>query len=259
MTALLGAVFIASLLGSMHCAGMCGAFLAFAVSPPGVQPLAGRWRLIAAYNSGRLATYLALGAISGAVGAAVDLGGAAAGVQRIAAALAGTLMAAFGLVAILRLRSLRIPRLPVPRPLVRLAQRGHAAAAPWPPLTRSLATGLLTTLLPCGWLYAFAVTAAGTGDPTRGAATMAVFWAGTLPVMAGLGVAAQRATGALRKHLPMATSVLLVVVGLGTLFSRVGGPAMAGSMAPAAEPREEGARLRAVDHADLPCCADHDR
>lgn len=59
-----------------------------------------------------------------------------------------------------------------------------------PPVVRAAATGLFTTLLPCGWLYAFVVTAAGTGSgtPLHGAALMAVFWLGTLPMMLTVGV-----------------------------------------------------------------------
>ena len=57
MIALIGAVLVASLLGSLHCAGMCGAFVAFAViGSPGHQP--SRVALNTAYNLGRLITYL---------------------------------------------------------------------------------------------------------------------------------------------------------------------------------------------------------
>ena len=58
MTALVVAVFLASALGSLHCVGMCGAFLAIAFTD---VPSAGRWRLSVAYHGGRLVTYTALG------------------------------------------------------------------------------------------------------------------------------------------------------------------------------------------------------
>ncbi|MEM9382726.1 MAG: sulfite exporter TauE/SafE family protein [Planctomycetota bacterium] len=48
---LFGAVVVASLLGSLHCAGMCGPLVAFVVGPPaadGSGP-AGQVRLQAAY------------------------------------------------------------------------------------------------------------------------------------------------------------------------------------------------------------------
>ena len=43
---------------------------------------------------------------------------------------------------------------------------------------------------------------------------MAVFWAGTLPVMAGLGVAVQAMAGTLRRFVPAACAIAMIVVGL---------------------------------------------
>ena len=220
MTPLIVAVFVASLTGSMHCAGMCGAFLAFAVAGESTD---GRARLMlnGAYNLGRLLTYTTLGAVAGAVGHAIDLGGAAVGVQRTATAIAGALMVGFGSVAVLRAIGLHIGRAPLPPGLARAVAAGHRAAAGWPPLVRAGTIGLLTTLLPCGWLYAFVVTAAGTGNWKHGAAAMAAFWLGTLPVMAALGAGVQAATGVLRRRIPLLTSLLLVGVGVWTLAGRL--------------------------------------
>ncbi len=254
MTALIAAVFIASLLGSMHCAGMCGAFLAFAVSG---GDSASKAALNAAYNGGRLLTYTILGAIAGGVGAAVDLGASAVGLQRAAAALAGAMMVGFGLVAVLRVAGVRIPRAPLPGVLRAAVTGGHRRVMDWNPLARAAAIGLLTTLLPCGWLYAFAITAAGTASPVRGAATMAAFWVGTLPMMLSLGVGVQALTGPLRRRLPLVTSLLLVGVGLSTLFGRLTLPAMG---AASSAPMSLDQLTRQVNHLDpteAPCC--HER
>jgi sulfite exporter TauE/SafE len=99
-----------------------------------------------------------------------------------------------------------------------------AAVAAQPPVTRALVIGLLTGLLPCGWLYAFIVTAAGTGDPLRGVGLMAVFWLGTLPVMAGLGVAVQAMAGRMRRWVPAACAVAMIVVGLLAVAGRARAP-----------------------------------
>lgn len=227
MIALIAAVFIASLLGSMHCVGMCGAFLAFAVAgDPGKAPPS-KTLLHAAYNGGRLFTYVTLGAIAGVVGAGLDMGGAAVGVSRAAACIAGGIMIAFGVVAIARKFGAGISKVPVPQWLRDAALNGHRAAAALPPVPRAAAVGLLTTLLPCGWLYMFVATAAGTGNAWQGAITMAVFWLGTLPVMIGLGIGMQSAAGPMRKHLPLITSILMVSVGVWTIFGRMALPAMA--------------------------------
>lgn len=252
MIPLISAVFVASLLGSLHCTGMCGAFLALAVSPTEAGP--SRAALNAAYNGGRLVTYLVLGTIAGFIGSAVDLGGSMAGVSRTAAIAAGALMVGFGVIAILRASGVRLPRAPVPAALTRLVAHGHCAAFAWPPLARSLTIGLLTTLLPCGWLYAFAITAAGTADPVLGTATMAAFWAGTLPIMVGLGVGVQTLTGVARRHLPLATSILLVAVGLFTVFGRLAAPAMARPGDAASD--SSITRVRSLPDQTPACCTD---
>lgn len=241
MTELVAAVFVASLVGSTHCAGMCGAFLTIAVTGDQVRSGA---RLHAAYNIGRLFTYVTMGAIAGAIGAAVDLGGSALGVQRAAAIGAGAVMVGVGVAALLRLAGVRVPKPPVPGFMRRLAVRGHRGVMAWPPLARAGAIGLLTTLLPCGWLYAFVVTAAGTGGPATGALTMAVFWAGTLPMMLALGIGVQRLAGALRGQLAAAASVVVVLVGMWTMLGRTMAPVHA---ATGREDRGEMDQRRAVE------------
>jgi sulfite exporter TauE/SafE len=258
MIALAAAVFTASLLGSMHCAGMCGAFLAFAMSPtPGrAGPAPVRPALLAAYNGGRLATYVVLGGVSGLVGAVVDLGAASLGFERAALAVAGAVMVCFGVVALLRAAGVHLPRAPLPEGLQRLAIRAHRAASELPPVWRAWTIGLLTTLLPCGWLYAFVVTAAGTGDPVKGAAVMAVFWAGTLPMMVGLGIGIQRLAGPLRRHVPVLTSLALVGVGLYTIGVRLAVPAQAGVAVAPADTAEAATRVRSLRAEEMPCCGD---
>ena len=68
-------------------------------------------------------------------------------------------------------------------------------------MPRALLLGLSTTLVPCGWLYAFVATAAGTGSVSSALGVMLAFWAGTLPALVGAGL------------------------GLAGLFARVGGRA----------------------------------
>jgi sulfite exporter TauE/SafE len=217
---LIAAVFLASLLGSLHCAGMCGGFMAFAVSGGAPRRRASPVAVQAAYHLGRLITYSVLGAIAGSVGAAVDHTAQLAGLQRAAASLAGALMVVFGIITVLRVLGVRVMRAPAPEPLRRVLVRGHAAAFELPPVQRAAVVGLLTTLLPCGWLYAFAISAAGTGSPLWGAIAMAVFWLGTLPVMLALGAGIQSLTGALRKRLPLVTALAVVTVGMFTVFGR---------------------------------------
>lgn len=223
MTALLLAVLSASLLGSLHCAGMCGAFVVMAVSDTGAGLTAVRpWRLHAAYHLGRLATYLAFGGVAGAVGASLDLGGSLVGVQRAATIAAAAMLLAFGTLTLLRLAGVRAGAARGPAWLARWMQAGHRAAWELEPVKRAAVIGLLTTLLPCGWLYAFVITAAGTGSPFWGPVVMFVFWAGTLPVLASLGIGARRLAGPLGRWAPAITAVAMIAVASLTLVHRAG-------------------------------------
>lgn len=220
---LVSAVFVTSLLGSTHCAGMCGAFVAFAVV--GERQTRGqRAQLHMAYNGGRLLTYMALGAAAGAVGSAMDAGGAIVGVQRVALGFAGACMIVFASVALLRYAGVRVPKVPVPGFMQRWLLAAHRRIASWPALTRAMATGLLTTLLPCGWLYAFVLVAAGTGHALAGALVMSVFWVGTLPMLVAVGAGASALAGPIKARLPVLTMVLLLAMGLFTLLGRVAMP-----------------------------------
>ena len=70
-------------------------------------------------------------------------------------------MLTFGLISLLRIYGRGPARLHAPRFMQRLVQAGHRRAMNRSPVARAALIGLLTTLLPCGWLYAFVVTAAG--------------------------------------------------------------------------------------------------
>ncbi len=219
MTALVLAVFAASLLGSLHCAGMCGGLVAAYAGADAARGLA-RGASHLAYNAGRLVSYAALGSLAGLAGRALDLAGAFAGAQRTALGVAGLLILAWGVYSLLQALGARVPRLPVPPPLRRALGAGLQVAGAWPPAARAGAIGVLTALLPCGWLYAFVVTAAGTGGAARGALVMAVFWAGTLPVMTAVGLGVQALAGPLRRHVPVACAIALLAVGLYTVLGR---------------------------------------
>jgi sulfite exporter TauE/SafE len=217
MTVLLGTVLVASLVGSLHCVGMCGPFVAFYA---GDDASRGTRRLLshAAYSAGRLAAYEALGLAAGSVGAALDLAGSLAGFQRAAGVAAGTIMIGWGVLALLRLRGVRM--LAARTGTAAWLQRAFRVVADAPPVLRAGSVGLLSGLLPCGWLWAFLVAAAGTGSTVGGAAVMAAFWLGTVPALVAAGLGAQLLAAPLRRHVPAVTAVLLVALGIFAIVSR---------------------------------------
>ena len=85
-------VLVASLVGSPHCAAMCG--LIAAGAGPGAGPQS-------AYHLGRLAGYVALGGLAGAVGHGLNQAGRLVGVTSAATEIAGALLVMAGVATIL--------------------------------------------------------------------------------------------------------------------------------------------------------------
>ena len=162
---------------SAHCAGMCGAFALRAGTGGPRAPL----RMVL-YLSGKTFTYVFLGALAGFAGShIVDLFTGA-----------GPWLGLF-VGALLLLAGVRMLRLPVSlsatgnwlgrllAPAFRFAHGAERAGGPF-------ALGAVTGMLPCGIVYVAAVQGAGLGTPLGGAALMAAFGAGTMPVLAAIGL-----------------------------------------------------------------------
>ena len=230
MIALVLSVFVAALIGSVHCAGMCGSFACLA-SGGDASRGAGALRSTAAYNTGRLLSYMTLGAIAGTAGAGLDRIGAVAGLARPAAIVAGVLLILWGVASLLATFGVPLPALAVPPALASRIARGVRAVQDRPPTVRALTLGVVTAALPCGWLYAFVATSAAAGSGLNGALVMAAFWTGTVPMMAAVGLGAQRLLGPARKHLPAFTAVVLVVLGSLTVAGRFAPAAQAANSA----------------------------
>jgi sulfite exporter TauE/SafE len=260
MAAMMAAVFVASLLGSLHCAGMCGGLVAIAVSPSAacggaLLAVRSRFLLHVVYHAGRFGSYVALGATAGALGAAMQRGGALAGFQHSAGLVSGVLLIAFAMVGFLRAVGARFPGFAVPSAATRLLARLHAVAGRWSELPRSAAIGALSAFLPCGWLYMFVLAAAGTGNAAWGALVMAAFWAGSVPVLVGVGVGAQTLQHVLGRHLPVVMSLVLLALGVWTAAGRVvlptfASPVAASLPAVSADP----AAAKSLTPSQAPCC-----
>ncbi|MEO7037522.1 MAG: sulfite exporter TauE/SafE family protein [Polyangiaceae bacterium] len=238
----------ASVLGSVHCAAMCGPFAAM-VSNSG----AGRGRrllLQLAYQGGRLLSYVALGAAAGSAGRALDLAGAAAGLGDLAAGAAGFLLLVWGLGALLETQGVRIPRLKqaLPARVSAFLFSLRQSPSPW----RAGLLGLATTLLPCGWLYAFVLTAASTAHAAEGALVMFALWVGNAPMLLGIGFFFGGALNRLRRHVPVFSASLIFCIGLSTIITRTRLPSFA-----LLAPQLHGSLGRAPSLADCPCHRKH--
>jgi len=194
------AAFIAGLLGGLHCAAMCGGWMAAAAAPPagGAIPLLPRralWLRLALHHAGRIATYALLGAALGAGGGAA-IAQSMAPLQRALYVVANVALILVA-VSIARRRAtapamveragLGVFRRVAPA-LTRFAQ-GRRVAGP-------LAMGALWGLTPCALVYGLLPVALLSGSAANGAAVMAIFGLGTLPNLLAAQALIARTRGA---------------------------------------------------------------
>jgi len=223
------AVLIASLLGSLHCVGMCGPFALWATDTRR-RPIA-----LVAYHAGRLTTYLSAGLMAGVVGSTLTISGQMAGFQSSAAKLAGVALVGIGLLRVWRAVRRKIgtsqrsgPKgetspVPISPPPSRFAKWLHDArpvVANQGPIGRGYLVGLLTTWLPCGWLYLFVLVAAGTGNVVAAMLVMTAFWVGTLPALTGVVLGAGTAMRRYPRFVGLVAGLLLIATGLYTATGR---------------------------------------
>jgi len=193
--------FILGLVGSVHCAGMCGP-LAMALPAAGgarSRHLAGRL----AYNLGRILTYCALGFVFGLTGKTLWL----AGLQRWVSIGMGLMMLTGLLVARKFALShgvdLWVNRLKTP--MARVLHRRS--------LSSLTALGLLNGLLPCGLVYVACAGAVATGGILAGARYMALFGLGTLPLMLAISLSGALVPLSFRLKLRAAIPICVFLLG----------------------------------------------
>jgi len=244
----------------VHCIGMCGGLIA--VSTQGAATPRQRLSAQLGYHAARLGSYLILGVSAGLLGRALDLAGQAAGLGKAAALVSGFAMMLAGTWAMLETSaSARLPQLPALRILPATARAWLGRAQRQSPLRRALLLGGASALLPCGFLYTFALAAAGTGSPVAGALVMGSLWLGNLPALLGFGLAIGGALSRLKRHLPLLSAGAVFALGLVTLNTRINLPAFAAASVTGADAGEVGARSRPAPasslRGDCPCHKSH--
>jgi hypothetical protein len=166
------AAFVAGLVTSLHCLGMCGPLACSVVPPQG--NLVQAQIASSLYHMARLSGYAALGAFFGALGR-LPLDWLGSGVARYLP----WLLVAFFLTVAFRLDR-HLPKAPV---LGRIYLRVHGWSRARSPATGAVVLGLATPLLPCGPLYLMMGLAMVAGSAWRGVGFMLAFGLGTVPLL----------------------------------------------------------------------------
>ena len=210
---LLLSALILGLLGGGHCLGMCGGLMSALTLAMPAEQRGRRFKLLLAYNLGRIGSYSLAGLLLGLAGWAVT-NSPAAMLLRIVAAL---LLIAMGLYlagwwsGLTRIEALG-------RGLWRYIQPLTHRFMPVTSIPRALMLGGLWGWLPCGLVYSTLLWASSQGDALDSAALMLAFGIGTLPVLLATGLAAERIARLLRERgVRMAGGILVILFGLWTL------------------------------------------
>jgi sulfite exporter TauE/SafE len=188
------------LLGSLHCAAMCGPLMLALPVPPG-----GAGRFVASrvvYQLGRITTYALLGIVAGLIGKSVFL----IGMQRwLTIALGAAILFGFFL----------SKKIALAAPVVRLVGKLKTAMSAQLQQRSFRALGLLgmlNGLLPCGLVYVATAGAVSLGSVLESVGYMAAFGLGTLPTMLGISLSGKilPLTFRLKLHRAIPVSVCLL-------------------------------------------------
>ena len=199
------ALFLVGFMTSPHCLGMCGGILLSACH--GREGRGEQLGAALAYNGGRMLSYTALGAVSGALGTVLSY---TLSIKSMLFTMLGLLVFLLGINMWGLLPSL--PALPDGQGTACRIPAGMRRKGP-------LLTGLLTGLMPCGALYAAGFCAMSSGSAGNGAMLMLAFALGTVPLMllfASIGAFMPRSW---TKYLRKLGAVLVTAMGLKMLIA----------------------------------------
>lgn len=226
-------MWVAGLLGSIgHCAGMCGPIVAafgMAQAKHGGRP----WVRHLIFQLGRVTTYAALGGAIGYLGGFARIQsiqdmhacGRPDGAALVAAQAwpwqvrvklgIGFLMMLLGLFMLLGRRADALMEFPLPKPLQNLLSKGlRASGAPW-------FLGMLWGLIPCGLVYMMLLKSLDAGTWRMGAAGMAAFGFGNMPLLLGLGLASTKLSQVWKSRLLRLGGLTVALMGAYILWQAV--------------------------------------
>jgi sulfite exporter TauE/SafE len=193
--------FLTGLLGSFHCAGMCGPI---ALATPVVgNTTYSKVQSKLVYNGGRLVTYSLLGALFGAFGWGLKL----AGIQQWISIGAGVLIIA----SVVFSSGLLQKNIGIP---FRFLQGNRIGKLFREQKYSSLFTiGLLNGILPCGFVYVGLIASVATQGIAEGALFMFLFGMGTLPMMFAVSMMGQFLTQSARFRINRLMPLITIIIG----------------------------------------------
>ncbi len=205
-------------LGSFgHCIGMCGGIVvAYSSIKLGGEP-SKTYQSLAhlLYSLGRVTTYTMLGAIFGYLGGVITYSNTANAVLLF---IAGIAMVLAGLSLLGKIKFLTVIEHSFSSS--GFYKKSFQKILHSKSLFSFYLLGLLNGLLPCGFVYFFAIAAASTASPLYGALVMFIFGIGTIPAMFGLGFLTSMMSLSNFRNLMMSlSSIAVILYGIFTIYN----------------------------------------
>lgn len=203
--ALVLGILSASFFGSWHCAAMCG---------PIATLMSTRHSLIS-YHFGRLLSYSVLGALAGGLGQ-IFLNSQVVYLRWISSFLISLVLIFAGLRLVWpNFFSNVMGMAPWTQKIWNLTKKIQAFH-----VGRSgLVVGLLTALLPCGWLYTYVIAAIASQSAWAGALTLFLFWLGGLPALSAVPMMIRQTVQSAGLRQQKIAGFVLVIAGLYSVVS----------------------------------------
>lgn len=209
----LSALFLAALLSSFHCAGMCGGFVLACGGGPSAREVLKPQLL---YHAGKGFTYVFLGALASAAGAGFLSRGS---LEARWLSIAGALLFVWAGWRALWPSAGKGAAPSLAHRAASFAWRGLGSGlislrSPLAPLY----LGAFSALMPCALVYAFVAEAAGRGGFLESVLVMSLLELGTLPALIAVALGGFALPPALRLRLARASGVFLILLGLWSCY-----------------------------------------
>jgi sulfite exporter TauE/SafE len=206
-----GLAFMAGVLGSGHCLGMCGALVSGYFMNAG--PARSVWPYFA-YQMARIFVYTLVGFIAATLGVVLVSSGVFGKMQSILQMFIGSvvIILAFGILGWIPFQgSIRL----IPMNVLR---KGYAQSRTRGPILGASIAGLLNGLMPCPLTFAMAVKATSATTIMEGGLLMLTFGSGTLPTMLFISVAFGKMSANFRGLMLKSAALIMIVMGCNTIY-----------------------------------------
>lgn len=203
--------FMAGMLGSSHCLGMCGALVSgyFMNAGPSKSYLP-----YFVYQIARIFVYSMVGMAAAALGVVLVSSGIFGKMQSILQMFIGSvvIILAMGILGWIPFQG-SVKLIPM-----KLLRKSYAASRTQGPLLGAMTAGLINGLMPCPLTFAMAVKATTAATIPEGGLLMLTFGAGTLPTMLFISVAFGKMNANFRGLMLKFAAFIMIVMGCNTIY-----------------------------------------